>query len=69
MTESTSFNCMRQTIKNLSRTLPIVELCNHIPKLLSVKDVVRYTNLSRSIIYEITNEKSGRYDPIFHKKI
>lgn len=56
-------------MSNSNSTLPIVELCNHIPQLLNIKDVSRYTKLSRSTIYDITNEKSDRYDPTFPKKI
>lgn len=46
-----------------------VKQCNHIPQLLSIKDVGSYTGLSRSTIYEITNEKSDRYDSTFPKKV
>ena len=48
---------------------PIIEQCNHIPQLLSIKDVGSYTGLSRSTIYEMVNEKSDRYDPTFPKKV
>ncbi|MDN5566100.1 MAG: AlpA family phage regulatory protein [Psychrobacter sp.] len=56
-------------MENLNSTVPVIEPCNHIPQLLSIKDVANYTGLSRSTIYEITNEKSDRYDPTFPKKV
>jgi len=56
-------------MENLNLALPVIEPCNHIPQLLSIKDVGSYTGLSRSTIYEITNEKSDRYDPSFPKKV
>ena len=56
-------------MENLNSTKPVIEQCNHIPQLLSIKDVGGYTGLSRSTIYEITNEKSDRYDPTFPKKV
>ena len=56
-------------MENLNSTVPVIEPCNHIPLLLSIKDVANYTGLSRSTIYEITNEKSDRYDPTFPKKV
>ena len=56
-------------MENLNSTQPVIEQCNHIPQLLSIKDVGGYTGLSRSTIYEITNEKSDRYDPTFPKKV
>lgn len=43
--------------------------CNHIPQLLNIKDVTKYTGLSRSSIYEMLNEDSDRYDPTFPKKV
>ena len=49
--------------------MPVIEQCNHIPQLLSIKDVGSYTGLSRSTIYEISKEKSKRYDPTFPKKV
>lgn len=52
---------------NLSQT--DVKHCNHIPQLLSIKDVGSYTGLSRSTIYEMVNENSDRYDPTFPKKV
>ena len=48
---------------------PILERCNNIPQLLSIKDVVNYTSLSRSNIYEMINEESDHYDPTFPKKV
>ena len=56
-------------MENLNATQPVVEQCNHIPQLLSIKDVGHYTGLSRSTIYEMVNEKSDRYDPTFPKKV
>ncbi|WP_296175061.1 helix-turn-helix transcriptional regulator [Psychrobacter sp. UBA2769] len=56
-------------MENLNTTQPVVEQCNHIPQLLSIKDVGHYTGLSRSTIYEMVNEKSDRYDPTFPKKV
>ena len=56
-------------MENLNVTQPVIEQCNHIPQLLSIKDVGSYTGLSRSTIYEISNEKSDRYDPTFPKKV
>ena len=56
-------------MENLNATQPATEQCNHIPQLLSIKDVGHYTGLSRSTIYEMVNEKSDRYDPTFPKKV
>ena len=56
-------------MENLNATQPVIEPCNHIPQLLSIKDVGHYTCLSRSTIYEMVNEKSDRYDPTFPKKV
>lgn len=56
-------------MKNINATQPVIEQCNHIPQLLSIKDVGHYTGLSRSTIYEMVNEKSDRYDPTFPKKV
>ena len=56
-------------MENLNATQPVIEQCNHIPQLLSIKDVSNYTGLSRSTIYEMVNEKSDRYDPTFPKKV
>lgn len=56
-------------MENLNSPLPVIEPCNHIPQLLSIKDVGHYTGLSRSTIYEINNDKSERYDPTFPKKV
>lgn len=56
-------------MENLSAKRPATEQCNHIPQLLSIKDVGHYTGLSRSTIYEMVNEKSDRYDPTFPKKV
>ena len=40
-----------------------------IPRMLPLKQVVHYTGLSRSTIYEMINEESDRYDPTFPKKV
>ena len=56
-------------MENLNATQPVIEPCNHIPQLLSIKDVGHYTGLSRSTIYEMVNEKSDHYDPTFPKKV
>lgn len=56
-------------MENLNATQPVIKPCNHIPQLLSIKDVGHYTGLSRSTIYEMVNEKSDRYDPTFPKKV
>ena len=56
-------------MENLNSIQPVIEHCNRIPQLLSVKDVGHYTGLSRSTIYEMINEKSDRYDPTFPKKV
>ena len=56
-------------VKNLDSTQPVISQCNHIPQLLSIKEVANYTGLSRSTIYEIVNNNSDRYDPTFPKKV
>ena len=56
-------------MEQLNATQPVSEQCNHIPQLLSIKDVGHYTGLSRSTIYEMINENSDRYDPTFPKKV
>ena len=56
-------------MENLNTTQPVIEQCNHIPQLLSIKDVSHYTGLSRSTIYEMINENSDRYDSTFPKKV
>lgn len=56
-------------MEQLNATQLVIKQCNHIPQLLSIKDVGSYTGLSRSTIYEITNDKSDRYDPTFPKKV
>lgn len=56
-------------MENLNAAQPVIEQCNHIPQLLSIKDVGHYTGLSRSTIYEMINEESDRYDPTFPKKV
>ena len=56
-------------MENSNAAKPVIEQCNHIPQLLSIKDVGSYTGLSRSTIYEMVNEKSDRYDPTFPKKV
>ena len=56
-------------MRNLYQQDPILERCNNIPQRLSIKDVINYTSLSRSTIYEMINEESDRYDPTFPKKV
>lgn len=56
-------------MENLNAAQLVIKQCNHIPQLLSIKDVIGYTGLSRSTIYEIINENSNRYDPTFPKKV
>jgi len=56
-------------MENLNSAQSVIEQCNHIPQLLSIKDVGHYTGLSRSTIYEMINEESDRYDPTFPKKV
>lgn len=56
-------------MENLNAAQPAIEQCNHIPQLLSIKDVGYYTGLSRSTIYEMINKESDRYDPTFPKKV
>lgn len=56
-------------MENVNATQPVIEQCNHIPQLLSIKDVISYTGLSRSTVYEMINENSNRYDPTFPNKV
>ena len=56
-------------MENLNVAQPVIEQCNHIPQLLSIKDVGHFTGLSRSTIYEMINQESDRYDPTFPKKV
>ena len=56
-------------MEHLDTAQPVIEQCNHIPQLLSIKDVGHYTGLSRSTIYEMISEESDRYDPTFPKKV
>ena len=56
-------------MENFNATQPVIRQCNHIPQLLSIKDVGHYTGLSRSTIYELNNEDSERYDSTFPKKV
>ena len=42
-------------MEQLNAAQPVIEQCNHIPQLLSIKDVGHYTGLSRSTIYEMIN--------------
>ena len=56
-------------MENFNATQPVIKQCNHIPQLLSIKDVGHYTGLSRSTIYELINEDSDRYDSTFPKKV
>ena len=56
-------------METLNTAKPVIEQCNHIPQLLSIKDVGSYTGLSRSTIYEMIDKSSKRYDPTFPKKV
>lgn len=56
-------------MENLNAKQSVIKQCNHIPQLLSIKDVGHYTGLSRSTIYELINEESDRYDSTFPKKV
>lgn len=56
-------------MENLNAPQPVIEQRNHIPQLLSIKDIRSYTCFSRSTVYEMVNEKSDRYDPTFPKKV
>jgi len=56
-------------MENLNAAQPVIDQCNHIPQLLSIKDVGHFTGLSRSTIYEMINQESDRYDPTFPKKV
>ena len=49
--------------------LNLIKQCNHIPQMLSMKDVMSYTDLSRSTIYKMINENAECYDPTFPKQI
>jgi len=53
----------------LNTTQPVIKQCNHIPQMLSIKDVASYTGLSGSTIYELINENSNRYDSTFPQKV
>ncbi len=64
-----SFTHKELVMENLNATQPVIKQCNHIPQLLSIKDVGHYTGLSRSTIYELINEDSDRYDSTFPKKV
>ena len=56
-------------MNKLGSEQPTINECNYIPQLLSIKDVIHYTGLSRSSIYEMINENSDRYDPTFPQKV
>ena len=56
-------------METLNTAQLVIEQCNHIPQLLSIKDVGSYTGLSRSTIYEMIDKSSKRYDPTFPKKV
>ena len=56
-------------MRNLYQQDPILERCNNIPQLLSIRDVINYISLSRFTIYDMINEESDRYDPMFQKKV
>ena len=40
-----------------------------IPRMIPLKQVMHYTALSSTTIYEMVNIKSDRYDPTFPKKV
>ena len=56
-------------MEQLNVTQPVIEQCNHIPQLLSLKDVKEYTGISRSTIYAMADVNSAQYDPTFPKKV
>ena len=56
-------------MENLNTAQPVIKQCNHIPQLLSIKDVCKYTGLSRSTIYAISKPGSECYDATFPKKV
>lgn len=64
-----SFTYKEKIMENLNTAKLLIEQCNHIPQLLSIKAVGNYTGLSRSTIYEMINENSERYDPTFPRKV
>jgi prophage regulatory protein len=64
-----SFTHKEKIMENLNAAQPVIDQCNHIPQLLSIKDVGHFTGLSRSTIYEMINQESDRYDPTFPKKV
>ncbi len=53
----------------MNTTQPVIEPCNHIPQLLSIKKVIEYTGISRSTIYAMGDVDSDQYDPTFPKKL
>ncbi|MEJ6552936.1 AlpA family phage regulatory protein [Psychrobacter pacificensis] len=56
-------------MEQLNAAQPVIEQCNHIPQLLSLKDVKEYTGISRSTIYAMADVNSAQYDPTFPKKV
>lgn len=56
-------------MENLNTTQLVIEQCNHIPQLLSIKDVMKYTSIGRSTIYAMGQADSDYYDPTFPKKL
>ncbi|WP_288996851.1 AlpA family phage regulatory protein [uncultured Psychrobacter sp.] len=56
-------------MEQLNVTQPVIEQCNHIPQLLSIKKVIEYTGISRSTIYAMGDVNSDQYDPTFPKKL
>ena len=56
-------------MENLNIAQPVIEQCNHIPQLLSIKAVKEYTGISRSTIYAMADVNSAQYDPTFPKKL
>lgn len=41
----------------------------HMNQIITVKDVVKFTSISRSKIYELINKESKYYDPTFPQPI
>jgi prophage regulatory protein len=40
-----------------------------INQIIKLKDVIKFTGLSRSTIYSLLNERDKRYDPTFPKQV
>lgn len=56
-------------MNNLNTIETVIEQGNHIPQLLSIKDVMKYTSIGRSTIYAMGKADSDRYDATFPKKL